>query len=48
MIAILCPEKISAEQVEEEKEAARKLFGAHKMPLVIELAITVAFVAFAA
>ena len=48
VIAILCPEKISAEQVEEEKEAARKLFGAHKMPLVIELAITVAFVAFAA
>lgn len=48
VIAILYPEKISAEQVEEEKEAARKLFGAHKMPLVIELAITAAFVAFAA
>ena len=48
VIAILYPEKISAEQVEEEKEAVRKLFGAHKMPLVIELAITAAFVAFAA
>ena len=48
MIAILYPEKISAEQVEEEKAAVRKLFGAHKMPLVIELAITAAFVAFAA
>lgn len=47
-IAILYPEKISAEQVEEEKAAVRKLFGAHKMPLVIELAITAAFVAFAA
>ena len=47
VIAILYPEKISAEQVEEEKAAVRKLFGAHKMPLVIELAITVAFVAFA-
>ena len=47
VIAILYPEKISAEQVEEEKEAVRKLFGAHKMPLVIELAITAAFVAFA-
>lgn len=34
--------------MEEEKEAVRKLFGAHKMPLVIELAITAAFVAFAA
>ena len=42
------PEKISAEQVEEEKAAVRKLFSAHKMPLVIELAITAAFVAFAA
>lgn len=48
VIAILYPEKISAEQVEEEKVAVRKLFGAHKMPLVIELAITAAFVAFAA
>lgn len=48
VIAILYPEKISAEQVEEEKEAVRKLFGAHKMPLLIELAITAAFVAFAA
>ena len=48
VIAILDPEKISAEQVEEEKAAVRKLFGAHKMPLVIELAITAAFVAFAA
>lgn len=48
VIAILYPEKISAEQVEEEKAAVRKLFGAHKMPLLIELAITVAFVAFAA
>ena len=48
VIAILYPEKISAEQVEEEKAAVRKLFGAHKMPLVIELAITAAFVAFAA
>lgn len=47
-IAILYPEKISAEQVEEEKAAVRKLFGAHKMPLLIELAITAAFVAFAA
>ena len=47
VIAILYPEKISTEQVEEEKAAVRKLFGAHKMPLVIELAITVAFVAFA-
>ena len=47
VIAILYPEKISAEQVEEEKEAVRKLFGAHKMPLVIELAITAAFVAVA-
>ena len=47
VIAILYPEKISAEQVEEEKAAVRKLFGAHKMPLVIELAITAAFVAFA-
>ena len=47
VIAILYPEKISAEQVEEEKEAVRKLFGAHKMPLLIELAITAAFVAFA-
>ena len=34
--------------MEEEKAAVRKLFGAHKMPLVIELAITAAFVAFAA
>ena len=48
VIAILYPEKISAEQAEEEKAAVRKLFGAHKMPLVIELAITAAFVAFAA
>ena len=48
VIAILYSEKISAEQVEEEKEAVRKLFGAHKIPLVIELAITAAFVAFAA
>ena len=48
VIAILYPEKISAEQVEEEKEVVRKLFSAHKMPLVIELAITAAFVAFAA
>lgn len=48
VIAILYPEKFSAEQVEEEKAAVRKLFGAHKMPLVIELAITAAFVAFAA
>ena len=48
VIAILYPEKISAEQVEEAKAAVRKLFGAHKMPLVIELAITAAFVAFAA
>lgn len=48
VIAILYPEKISEEQVEEEKAAVRKLFGAHKMPLVIELAITAAFVAFAA
>lgn len=48
VIAILYPEKISAEQVEEEKAAVWKLFGAHKMPLVIELAITAAFVAFAA
>lgn len=48
VIAILYPEKISAEQVEEEKAAVRKLFSAHKMPLVIELAITAAFVAFAA
>ena len=48
VIAILYPEKISAEQVEEEKAAVRKMFGAHKMPLVIELAITAAFVAFAA
>ena len=47
VIAILYPEKISAEQVEEEKAAVRKLFGAHKMPLLIELAITAAFVAFA-
>ena len=47
VIAILYPEKISAEQVEEEKAAIRKLFGAHKMPLVIELAITAAFIAFA-
>ena len=48
VIAILYPEKISAEQVEEEKAAVRKLFGAHKMPLVIELAITAAFASFAA
>ena len=48
VIAILYPEKISAEQVEEEKAAVRKLFGAHKMPLLIELAITAAFIAFAA
>ena len=47
VIAILYPEKISAEQVEEEKAAVRKLFGAHRMPLLIELAITAAFVAFA-
>lgn len=47
VIAILYPEKISAEQVEEEKAAVRKLFSAHKMPLLIELAITAAFVAFA-
>lgn len=47
VIAILYPEKIPAEQVEEEKAAVRKLFGAHKMPLVIELAITAAFIAFA-
>ena len=47
VIAILYPEKISAEQVEEEKAAVRKLFGAYKMPLLIELAITAAFVAFA-
>lgn len=47
VIAILYPEKISAEHVEEEKAAVRKLFGAHKMPLLIELAITAAFVAFA-
>ena len=47
VIAILYPEKISAEQVEEEKAAVRKLFGAHKMPLLIELAITAAFIVFA-
>ena len=47
VIAILYTEKISAEQVEEEKAAVRKLFGAHKMPLLIELAITAAFIAFA-
>ena len=47
VIAILYSEKISAEQVEEEKAAVRKLFGAHKLPLLIELAITAAFVAFA-
>lgn len=47
VIAILYPEKISAEQVEEEKVVVRKLFGAHKMPLVIELAITAAFIAVA-
>ena len=48
VIAILYPEKISAEQVEEERAAVRKLFGAQKMPMLIELAITAAFVAFAA
>lgn len=30
-----------------QKAAVRKLFGAHKMPLLIELAITAAFIAFA-
>lgn len=48
VIAILYPEKISAAQVEEEKSEVRKLFKAHKMPLMIELAIAVVFIAFAA
>ena len=47
VIAILYPEKISVEQVEEEKAAVKKLFKAHKMPLLIELAIAVAFIVFA-
>ena len=47
VIAILYPEKISAAQVEEEKSEVKKLFKAHKMPLVIELVITAVFVAFA-
>lgn len=48
VIAILYPEKISAEQVEEEKSEVKKLFKAHKMPLMIELAIAAVFIAFAA
>ena len=48
VIAILYPEKISAAQVEEEKAEVRKLFKAHKMPMMIELAITAVFIAFAA
>ena len=47
VIAILYPEKISAAQVEEEKTAVKKLFKAHKMPLMIELAIAAAFIVFA-
>ena len=47
VIAILYPEKISAAQVEEEKSEVRKLFKAHKMPLLIELAIAAAFIVFA-
>lgn len=47
MIAILYPEKISAAQVEEEKSEVKKLFKAHKMPLMIELAIAAAFIVFA-
>lgn len=47
VIAILYPEKISAAQVEEEKAAVKKLFKAHKMPLLIELAIAAAFIVFA-
>lgn len=46
VIAILYPEKISAAQVEEEKAAVKKLFKAHKMPLLIELAIAAAFIVF--
>ena len=47
VIAILYPEKISAAQVEEEKSEVRKLFKAHKMPMLIELAIAAAFIVFA-
>ena len=47
VIAILYPEKISAAQVEEEKTSVKKLFKAHKTPLMIELAIAAAFIVFA-
>lgn len=47
VIAILYPEKISAAQVEEEKSEVRKLFKAHKMPLLLELAIAAVFIVFA-
>lgn len=47
VIAILYPEKISAAQVEEEKTAVKKLFKAHKTPLMIELAIAAVFIVFA-
>lgn len=48
VIALLYPQMISAAQVEEEKTAVQKLFRAHKMPLVIELVIGAAFLAFVA
>lgn len=47
VIAILYPEKISVEQVEEEKEAVRKLFKAHKMPCLIEWGFALVFIVFA-
>lgn len=48
VIALLYPQLISAAQVEEEKTAVKKLFKAHKLPLLIELVCTAVFVAFAA
>ena len=47
VIALLYPQMISAAQVEEEKAAVQKLFKAHKMPLLIELAIAAVFCVFA-
>ena len=46
VIALLCPQQISAAQVEEEKTAVRKLFRMHKMPFLIELAFGAAFLVF--
>lgn len=48
VIALLYPQLVSAAQVEEEKTAAKKLFKADKIPMLIELVLTAAIIVFAA